>query len=262
MGVLRSLKGRPRDQMAGDQSMIEMSCPRCGAGGRVPRDKVNSRLVCKKCMQVFHLSPSLHPVMGEPPAPKEVPRERIARERIEIDLPGFEGLGEKLSRVKLPDAKTLGITLGVLLVLGFFYWLFSKQTVDQRSHALASAIRKLDLDAASTMALAGTEMEAMKWVGDVYKQYLDLKLNLGNLDPGVQISTQVNSDGSAQSLLRFSREGATSTGPLSVEQASSLEDKSSEARKSMELVVFWAKDTWGAWRLDGKRTLEAAARNQ
>ena len=26
----------------------------------------------------------------------------------------------------------------------------------------------------------------------------------------------------------------------------------------MELVVFWMKDTWGIWRLDGKRTAEAA----
>ena len=49
-----------------------------------------------------------------------------------------------------------------------------------------------------------------------------------------------NSDGSAQSLLVFSREGAASAGPLSVEQAASLEPKSSEAKKSMELVVFWA----------------------
>ena len=50
--------------------MIEMSCPRCGAGGRVPRDKVNSRLVCKKCLQVFHLSSSRQPIIGEPPAPE------------------------------------------------------------------------------------------------------------------------------------------------------------------------------------------------
>lgn len=241
--------------------MIEMSCPRCGAGGRLPRDKVNSRLVCKKCMQVFHLSPSLHPVMGEPPARKDAPRERVARERVEFDLPGLEGLGEKLSRVKLPEPKIIGVTLVVLLVMGFFWWLFSKQSVEQRTQSLATAIRKLDLDAASVMALPGTEMEAMKWVGDVYKEYLELKLNLGNIDPGVQISTQENSDGSGQSLLRFSREGATSSGPMSVEQAASLESKDSEAKKSMELVVYWAKDTWGAWRLDGKRTLETAARS-
>jgi hypothetical protein len=241
--------------------MIEMSCPRCGAGGRVPREKVNSRLVCKKCLQVFHLTPSLQPVVGEPPAPKVAPRERVQRERAEVQLPGIEGLGElgeKLAKLKLPDAKTLGITAGVLLAIGFFWWLFSKQSVEQRSQALAAAIRKLDLDAAVAMAMPGTEMETMKWVGDVYKQYLDLKLSIGNLEPGVQIQAQQNSDGSAQSLLNFSREGAVSSGPLSVEDAASLEPKSNEGKKSMQLVVYWAKDVWGTWRLDGKRTEEGA----
>lgn len=210
-------------------------------------------------MQVFHLTPSLHPVLGEPSLRKEAPRERVERERVEFSIPGLEGLGEKFSRVKLPEPKVIGVTLAVMLVISFFWWLFSKQSVDQRTKSLAMAIRKLDLDAASLMALPGTEMEAMKWVGDIYKQYLELKLNLGNIDPGVQISTQQNSDGSAQSLLRFSREGATSSGPMSVEQAASLESTASEAKKSMELVVFWAKDTWGNWRLDGKRTMETAA---
>jgi hypothetical protein len=160
--------------------------------------------------------------------------------------------------LKLPDAKMLGVTVAVLLVVGFFWWLFSKKSVEQQSHTLASAIRKLDMDSAVGLALPGTEMETMKWVGDVYKQYLDLKLAIGNLEPGVQISAHENSDGSAQALLQFSREGASSTGPLSVEQAATLEPQSTETKKSMELVVYWMKDTWGIWRLDGKRTTEAA----
>ena len=36
--------------------MIDMKCPSCGAGGRIPREKVNTRLVCKKCLRVFHES--------------------------------------------------------------------------------------------------------------------------------------------------------------------------------------------------------------
>jgi hypothetical protein len=242
--------------------MIEMSCPRCGAGGRVPRDKINSRLVCKKCLQVFHLSPALTAVMGEPPAPKEVAKARAPREereRIQLEMPGLEGLGQKLGKIKLPDAKIVGVTAAVLLVVAFFWWLFSKQSVEQRSDALAKAIRELNMDAAVGMALPGTEMEAMTWVGDTYKKYVDLKLAIGNLEPGMQTSVQYNSDGTAQALMTFGREGAVSTGPLSVEQASNL-DPSANAKKSMELVVHWAKDTWGSWRLDGKRTADSAAR--
>jgi hypothetical protein len=174
-------------------------------------------------------------------------------------MPELGGLGEKLAKIKLPDAKIVGVTAAVLLVIGFFWWLFSKPSVDQRSQTLARAIRELNMDAAVGMALSGTELEAMKWIGDIYKQYVDLKLKIGNLDPGVRIQVQQNSDGTAQSLMVFSREGASSTGPLSVEQATAIEPQSSE-KKSMELVVFWGKDTWGTWRLDGKRTLENASR--
>ncbi len=240
--------------------MIEMSCPRCGAGGRVPRDRVNSRLVCKKCLQVFHLSSSLKAVMGEPAPPKEAAKERVSRERMELGLPELGGLGEKLAKIKLPDPKTLGIVVGVLLAIGFFWWLFSKQSVEQRAQAMATAIKTLDMDTTVDLSMPGTELNAMKWLGDVHKEYTDLKLAIGNLEPGVQITVQPTSDGaSSQSLLVFSREGATSTGPLSVEEAASLEPKSTEKKKSMEVVLFWTKDTWQAWRLDGKQTMEKAA---
>jgi hypothetical protein len=216
--------------------MIEMSCPRCGAGGRVPRDKVNARLVCKKCLQVFHLNKSHHPVIGEPPIIKEVPKQRAPREGIELDLSGLGGLGEKLAKIKLPDPKTLGIVAGVLLVVGLLWWIFSKESIEKRSDALIKAIRHGDVDVAVNMALPGTEMDAMKWLIDVHKEYLELKLNIGNFDPGVKVQVQTGSDGSgSQSLLEFSREGATSSGPT--------------------------PDTWGTWRIDAKRTAENATRS-
>ena len=59
--------------------MIEMKCPACSAGGRIPRDKKNTRLVCKKCLAVFHLSPSGTPVLGEPPVRQGKPEGKGAR---------------------------------------------------------------------------------------------------------------------------------------------------------------------------------------
>ena len=245
----------------GVQAMIEMSCPRCGAGGRVPRDRVNSRLVCKKCLQVFHLNPSLKAVMGEPAAPKEAAKERVPRERMELGLPELGGLGEKFAKIKLPDPKTLGIIAGVLLADRILLVAVLEAIGGAAcAQAMATAIKTLDMDDHCGPSLPGTELNAMKWLGDVHKEYTDLKLAIGNLEPGVQITVQPTSDGSsAQSLLVFSREGATSTGPLSVEEAASLEPKSAEKKKSMEVVLFWTKDTWQAWRLDGKQTMEKAA---
>src|SRR5271168_1001252 len=104
--------------------MIEMACPRCGAGGRVPRDKLKTRLVCKKCLQVFHLTAAGVAVIGEPAAPRNAPKERAPRERLELDVSVFEGLGQKLAKIKLPDPKILGVVLVVLLIIGVCSWLF------------------------------------------------------------------------------------------------------------------------------------------
>ena len=51
--------------------MIKMKCPSCGAAGRVPREKINHRLTCKRCSGVFHLSPSGQAILGEPAPPKD-----------------------------------------------------------------------------------------------------------------------------------------------------------------------------------------------
>src|SRR5262249_43180911 len=128
-------------------SMIDMSCPRCGAGGRVPREKMNARLVCKKCLQVFHLTPSGQAVIGEPPAPKQAPkqRERAPRERVELDLSSLEGLGKTLSKFKLPDPKILGVVAAVLAVIGLLSWIFSRQSVETRTRLLAVAIARGDV---------------------------------------------------------------------------------------------------------------------
>ena len=60
--------------------MIDMKCPSCGAGGRMPREKVNTRLVCKKCLRVFHVTASGNTVLGEPAAPKDQPKPHHRRE--------------------------------------------------------------------------------------------------------------------------------------------------------------------------------------
>src|SRR5271163_69933 len=98
--------------------MIEMACPRCGAAGRVPNDRINVRLVCKKCLQVFHLKPGGVAVLGEPPVQKQGPKERAPRERLELDVSALEGLGQKLAKVRMPDPKIVGVTLVVLMLIG------------------------------------------------------------------------------------------------------------------------------------------------
>ncbi len=244
--------------------MIEMTCPRCGAAGRVPNDKFNTRLVCKKCLQVFHLKPGGVAVLGEPPVQKQqTTKTRAPRERIELDVSSLEGLGEKLAKIKLPDPKLIAATLVVLIIIGICSWLFSRESVETRSHTMAVAITKGDIGTAMTIVLPGTEGEAMRWFNDVFQEYLDLKKSMGLMDPGIQIQVQNSSDGnSAQALLVFSREGSHRPGPSPiVEEELQAPKPGSKAKDALQIILFWTPDTWGTWRLDAKRTAENPVRS-
>ena len=241
--------------------MIEMSCPRCGAGGRVPREKMNARLVCKKCLQVFHLTPSGQAVIGEPPAPKSVPKERAARERIEFDTSALEGLGKNLSKIRLPDPKILGGIAIVLAIVGILSWIFSRESVETRSKILATAIAKGDIGTIMEMSMPETVGQAMSWGNEVYGHYADLKISMGGRDPGLKIQVQNSSEGnSAQALVVFSKEGSTREGRLMTPDLEAPKP-TRRSKDSIEIVLFWTPDTWGTWRLDAKRTAENAARN-
>jgi hypothetical protein len=237
--------------------MIEMSCPRCGAGGRVPNNKTNSRLVCKKCLQVFHLTPSGHAVVGEPPPPKEAPRPRTPREQVEFDLSALEGLGQKLAKLKLPDVKTIAIVSLVLLVVGGIGWLLSRESIETRSQRVALAISKGDVETIVNLALPGTEMEAMKWAVESIKEHTELKVSLGMQDPAMTVQVQSNTQGSsAQALVQYKAEGGRRAGSIPTEDLQAVPSLSN-AKKSIELILHWTPDTWGNWRLDAKRTSEA-----
>jgi hypothetical protein len=245
--------------------MIDMSCPRCGAGGRVPREKMNARMVCKKCLQVFHLTPSGQAVIGEPPQPKHVPKsaskERVPRERIEFDISGLEGLGKKLSRVRLPDPKILGVIAVVLALVGFCAWIFSRQSVKTRTEILATAIAKGDIGTIMEMSLPETVGQAMSWGNDIYSHYADLKISMGGRDPRLQIQVQDNTSGnSAQALVVFSRESPVRDERLRTPDLGAPAPSRS-GKDSIEIVLFWAPDTWGTWRLDAKRTAENTGRS-
>ena len=47
--------------------MIEIHCPACGAEGRTTKEKINTRLVCRKCFVAFHITPSGRALLGDPP---------------------------------------------------------------------------------------------------------------------------------------------------------------------------------------------------
>src|ERR1700677_1130623 len=116
--------------------MIDMKCPSCGAGGRVPREKVNTRMVCKKCLRVFHITPSGNTVLGEPAPPKDQPNPPTARESARHDsVDKLDDFASRLSTFKLPRIQpgVIAVIGAIALVSALGYWFLTKQSVEFRS---------------------------------------------------------------------------------------------------------------------------------
>jgi hypothetical protein len=171
----------------------------------------------------------------------------------------FEGIGQKLSKFKLPDLKTLGIAGAVLLVVAGLAWLFSRQSLETRCQVMADAIAKGDMQTIVGLSLPGTELDAIKWSADINKEYSDLKLRMGGVDPGVKIQIQHNSGGTtAQALVVFTREGGRRSGQIPIEDLPPIPTRAN-VKQSLETVLHWSLDTWGNWRLDARKTSESAS---
>ena len=152
--------------------MIEMNCPACGAGGRVPRDKVGTRLVCKKCLKVFHLTPSGQAVLGEPPAPKVAAKEKSSKDPTGYQTTeALEELASKMAKIKLPSRQNLaswldraGGRIGLLVV----FPPVAREPAPAKSLKPSSAaeIKKI-----VDISVPGTETDVILWFNDVYQQY-------------------------------------------------------------------------------------------
>lgn len=243
--------------------MIEMKCPSCGAGGRIPNEKVNTRLVCKKCLRVFHVTPAGNTVLGEPAAPKEESKPRATRESTRQDtVQSFDELTSRLSKIRLPQVQpmTLGLIAGIVLLSTMGYWFFFyKQSLATRTESIAKAIVKSDMKTAVDLAAPGTEMDTMRWYHDVYHSYLDLKLALAGQEPGTTIQLPSETSGGATRVnLLFSKDGLRFDGSI-FNDALQPNPSLSSPKQSLQVPLFWVKDLWGNWLLDGTKTFAGTA---
>jgi hypothetical protein len=244
--------------------MIEISCPSCGAPGRVPNNKKDSRLNCKKCLVVFHLSPSGTPLLGEPPATKKDTKEPERKIREAPVAYGSSqssfGLGAALSQIKLPSARVVGIVAGVALLGLLIYFFSSRQSLETRTRMIAKAIGTCDVKTIAEIAVADADMNAMLWTQGVYEAYGDVKLALGGMTPGVKVDTVPPTGGDeAKSIIIFSAEGAQGSMPgIGPPPESSKSKGDGASKQSLRLTLYWTQDTLGNWLFDAKRTRDAA----
>jgi len=222
---------------------------------------MNTRLVCKKCLRVFHLGPTGTPVLGEPPAPKDIPKERAPRESSGGQLSGsFDELASRLGKLKLPKVspQTLGIIAGVALVAGLGFWFFARQSLETRAGRIAKAIMTdpADVKTVVDISIPGTEIDAIMWFNDAVKRYGELKNAMAGIEPRVKF--KILSDGSsgpAVVVAQFSSEGTRLQGTTFAETTQPTPSLSNSS-SMLELPLYLVKDFWGNWLLDAKRTAE------
>jgi hypothetical protein len=243
--------------------LIDMKCPSCGAGGRIPKEKVNTRLVCKKCLRVFHVTSAGNTVLGEPAAPKVEAKPHPTRESSRHDqAQSFDELTSRLSKVKLPQVQpmTLGLIAGIVLLSSLGYWfVFYKQSLATRTETIARSILKSDMKTVLDLTAPGTELDTMRWYHDVYKSYLDLKLALAGQEPGISIQLPGEVGGGTTRVnLLFSKDGLRFDGSI-FNDALTPNPSLSRAKQSLEVPLFFVKDVFGNWQLDGSKTFAGTA---
>src|SRR5262249_44706517 len=109
--------------LVGSISMIDLACPNCGRAGTIPREKINTRLVCKKCHVTFHMNTAGRTLLGEPH--QEVAKPEVTHHD-GPQLPSFENLGSLKDTLPTVSLKALLIGIAVIVVGGGLFMFMMK----------------------------------------------------------------------------------------------------------------------------------------
>jgi hypothetical protein len=178
---------------------IEMKCPTCGAEGRVSNEKFNTRLVCRKCLKVFHVTASGRAVLGEPLSAGTTAltaHDPIAPDRTQEVDQWFERMSKRLvSRASLATLAAVILLSGLLV----FFSSRKSDTLHEQVTKVAVAAIEGDLQTIRSMAATGTVEDAVKWCDAIRQQCDQLKQRLSSHKPEVDVSIKPPESGQSLS---------------------------------------------------------------
>lgn len=234
--------------------MLNMNCPSCGAGGRVPDHKINARLHCKKCLAVFHLTALGNPVMGPPPTPEDE-REPVRRQ-VDYD-DQVEALIDEIR--ELPRKLLKPALVVVLLFLAYGLYQFVLPTgLNTRATQAAMSLTSADPRGLQDLSLPGTGAATLAWYAGVRARNKDFLMG-DAVAPKVEIMS-VNSDlgrGLAEVTAVIREPEATSRSRLTVPDLS----VNHGGERAVEVRIVLSGGGLKGWRVDGGRTLESFQRS-
>ena len=234
--------------------MITTKCPACSAEGRVPPTKVNTRLVCPKCLKTFHVTSAGRSMPGEPPAPSAAaPKHTTTRKTDKTDK--IESAFQELSDTVF-TRKGLGVLGGLLAVglLGYFFFFRKGEQVEDRAEVVAKAALDGDLQALRNQVSTGTVDETMKWYDSIRPQCDEIRQSQGssNLVISVVVTQRDKDEGTADTIATaFLGEGSVPRKPGSLPEATIAPPSS----RTLSIPMSFRMEGWSGWRLDGRRTL-------
>jgi hypothetical protein len=229
---------------------MEIECPNCGGAGSVPKEKVNTRLLCRKCHMPFYITPLGRTVAGDPPV---TPGKHDTGPRGHEHVKYGAAVKEKDTAELIFDTGKLPLLIGVIVVgalaLGWMYMGGGTEGLTDKAKAAADALASGKVGYLTSIATPGTEQDVSRWYGVVAPQIDQLKKGAGSL--GLLFTTLVieeNDRTRTGQVMLF----CAPQKPLD-RNARIASDAGIKTRTSLEFQTYWKKDSSGKWRLDGQR---------
>ena len=241
--------------------MIDLACPSCGRAGSIPREKINTRLTCKKCHSVFHVNTTGRTLVGEPHV--EPPKAEHHHHE-GLHLPSFEsldGLTESLPKVSL---RSLGVGVAAIAVVGGLFMFFTRPPEGLAASAQRTAERFANDDLIYLKQIATSETidDVVRWFDAVHPQLVKNREQWKSREARIQVMV-IGEDrnqrkGEAQAFIYpAGPAGHVSAITSAVDSTTST---AASVQQPVDLKLHWVLDRNGTWKLDGLQTFQAASR--
>lgn len=247
--------------------MIELACPSCGRAGQIPREKMNARLVCKKCHVVFHMDPGGRPILGEPHtgSSKDQRKHTNQGEHHSIfevfhlpTLGDLTHLGDNLSDYRFPVKPVLGV-LGALVVVWVGFSIFSgpPESVADRARTAVEALTHDDLDRLKTYATDKSRDDLVRWYDAAHARLEENRQSWPSKDATVQVvvvEENIKSQRGEVEALIVPAQVPTQSASVIPTGSSKPAGKKAGAAGPLAFHMHWV---WSGshWWLDGRQSL-------
>jgi len=236
--------------------MIELDCPSCGRKGYAPHVQAESRLVCKKCQVVFHMTSTGRLELGEPPNSGRSSRDTNRSTQATATKKAKAATPRESAEFGLPEFKVtplqakIGVGVAVLLAVGYFLIQdHPPEPLSYRAQKAADSVVADDLPSLKGLADSQAQDALAKWYETAHGKIEQLKKD----SPGRPVMTTVLVNGED----RAAKAGAAVL-YVNLGSPTGAAAKSTKAAKlTLEIPLLWTL-SGNRWVLDGKKLEESA----